>query len=112
MNSIKTLSVIIIMLLTISCSEQKDFNSTEWKNWIETEATPNTRWLMYKDLLRKYELKGISKDSLLNLLGEPSKQYSNKYHYYLGYTGRGINIGTMIITFENDIVVDIEVTDG
>ena len=44
-----------LFLLIISFSEQKDFNSKEWKNWTESETTPNTRWLMRKDLLKRYE---------------------------------------------------------
>ncbi|MBL4679323.1 MAG: hypothetical protein JKY88_01215 [Pseudomonadales bacterium] len=112
MNSFKILSFMVILLFTVSCSEQKDFNSDEWKNWVESESSPNTRWLMHKDLLKQYELKGVSRDSILNLLGEPNTQYSNEFYYQLGYTGRGINIGTMTITFENGSVVDIKVTDG
>ncbi len=112
MNSFKILSFIVILLITVSCSEQKEFNSTEWKNWVESEATLNTRWLMHKDLLKKYELKGVSKDSILDLLGKPNSEINNEYHYQLGSTGRGINTGTMIIKFENDSVVDIIVIDG
>ncbi|MGB3655672.1 MAG: hypothetical protein WBA41_31295 [Rivularia sp. (in: cyanobacteria)] len=112
MNSFKILAFIAILLFTVSCSEKKDFNSTEWKNWVETEATLDTRWLMHKDLLKRYELKGVSRDSILDLLGKPNTETNNKYYYQLGTTGRGINTGTMTITIENDTVVDIEVTDG
>ena len=112
MNSFKILSFIAILLFAVSCGERKDFDATEWKNWVESESSPNTRWLMHKDLLKKYELKGVSRDSILDLLGEPDKQYSDEFHYQLGPTGRGINTGTMTITFENDAVVDIKVNDG
>ena len=101
-----------ILLFTVSCSEQKDFNSDEWKNWVESEATLHTRWLMHKDLLKKYELKGVSKDSILNLLGEPHTRHLDNFHYNLGYSSRSIDTATMIITFENDSVVDIKVNDG
>ncbi|MGS2764566.1 hypothetical protein [Sinomicrobium sp. M5D2P9] len=112
MNIFKTLSFIAILLLAVSCSEQKDFNSTEWKNWTESEATPNTRWLMRKDLLKRYDLEGVSRDSILELLGKPNSETNDKYYYQLGPTGRGINTGTMTITFENNTVVDIKITDG
>ncbi len=112
MKSFRTLSLMAMLLFAVSCGEKKDFNSDEWKNWVETESEPNTRWLMHKDLLKKYELKGVSKDSILSLLGEPSKKYSDEFNYYLGYSGRGINIGTMTITFENGSVVDVKITDG
>ncbi|SFW77671.1 hypothetical protein SAMN02927921_04255 [Sinomicrobium oceani] len=112
MNSFKIFSFIVILLFAVSCSEKKDFNSIEWKNWVESEATLHTRWLMHKDLLKKYELKGISKDSILNLLGEPNKQYSDEFYYNLGYSNRSVDSATMIITFENDTVIDIKVSDG
>lgn len=112
MNSFRILSFMVILLFTVSCSEQKDFNSDEWKNWVETEATLDTRWLMHKDLLKKYELKGVSRDSILDLLGKPNTKTNDKDYYQLGTTGRGINTGTMVITFENDSVVDIKVNDG
>lgn len=103
----------VILLFAVSCSEQKDFNSTEWKNWVETEATLHTRWLMHKDLLKRYELKGVSRDSILDLLGEPNARHSDGFYYNLGYPerGGGIDPGTMVVTFENDSVVGIKVTD-
>lgn len=112
MKSLKILSLIAMLLFAVSCSEKKDFNSEEWKNWVESEATMHTRWLMHKDLLKKYDLKGISKDSILSLLGEPNTQYSDEFNYNLGYPkrGGGIDPGTMTIKFENGIVADIEVT--
>lgn len=112
MRITKFLSLIIVFLLVFSCSKQKEFDSNEWKNWVETETTLDTRWLMHKDLLKRYELKGVSRDSILNLLGKPNTETNDKYYYQLGTTGRGINTGTMTITFGNDTVVDIEVTDG
>lgn len=112
MNSFKILSFIAILLFTVSCSEQKDFNSTEWKNWVESESTPNTRWLMHKDLLDNYNLKTYSKEQVLDLLGKPNNETNDKYYYLLGTTERGINTGTMTITFINGSVVGVKVTDG
>ncbi|WP_340203756.1 hypothetical protein [Ascidiimonas sp. W6] len=112
MKRLKILSFVTILLFTIGCVEQKDFNSSEWKNWEETESTPNTRWLMHRDLLSKYELEGANKDYILNLLGKPDSETDNEYYYQLGTTGRGINTGTLMIKFANGSVVDIEVTNG
>lgn len=112
MKSLKILSFIAILLLTVSCSERKDFNSDEWKNWVESESTPNTRWLMHKDLLDNYNLKTYSKEQVLDLLGKPNSETDSEYYYLLGHTGRGISTGTMLITFEDDSVVDIKVNDG
>jgi len=114
MNLFKILAFIAILLVLISCSEQKKFNSTEWKNWVESEATLHTRWLMHKDFLKKYELRGVSKNFILDLLGEPDIRHSDGFYYNLGYPKRGgeIDPGTMIIIFENDFVVDIKINDG
>lgn len=112
MRIAKLISLAILFLLVLNCSKKKEFDSNEWKNWVETETTLDTRWLMHKDLLRKYKLKGVSRDSILNLLGKPDSEIDNEYRYFLGSTGRGINTGTMTITFENGSVVDIKVTNG
>lgn len=112
MKSLKILSLIAILLFTVSCSEQKDFNSTEWKNWVESENSPDTRWLMHKDLLNNNDLKTYNKKQVLDLLGKPNSETNSEYYYQLGYTGRGISTGTMVITFENESVVDIKVNDG
>ena len=112
MRITKFLPLIILFLLIVGCSNQKKFDSIEWKNWVESETTLNTRWLMHKDLLKRYDLKGVSRDSILNLLGKPNSETNSKYYYQLGISGRGINTGTMTITFENDAVVDIKVNDG
>lgn len=112
MNSLKILSFMVILLFTVSCSEQKDFNSDEWKSWVESENSPDTRWLMHKDLLDNNDLETYNKKQILDLLGKPNSETNNEYYYQLGYTGRGINIGTMVVKFENDSVVDIKVNDG
>ena len=58
-----------MLSLLVSCNEKKNFNSDEWKSWTESKSTMHARWLMHKDLLKKYELKGVGKDSILSLLG-------------------------------------------
>ncbi|MGV6831287.1 MAG: hypothetical protein ACWA5P_06985 [bacterium] len=113
MKLLNKVIVASILILTIGCQQdQKTFNSDEWKNWVESEATPNTRWLMHRDLIRNYELEGVSKDSIIQLLGKPNSQTNLKFYYQLGNTGKGINMGTLIIIFEDDSVEEIEVTNG
>lgn len=96
----------------ISCSKQRDFNSNEWKNWVESEGSLNTRWLMHEDLLDNYDLKTYNKKQILNLLGKPNSETNNEYYYLLGATGNGIDMGTMIFKFKNDSIVDINVVGG
>lgn len=102
----------VLLLFITSCSEQKEFNSNQWKTWTETENRPSLRWQMHKDLLNDYDLKTYDKKQVLDLLGKPNSETNNDFSYQLGYTGRGINTGTMTITFENGSVVDIKITDG
>ena len=109
---LRNLSIIIILLLCLSCNEEKSFNTLEWKNWLESEANPNTRWLMQDDLLKKHDLKNYDKEKIIDLLGKPNSDNNNEYHYFLGTTGRGINTGTLIIRFENESVVGIEIIQG
>ena len=55
----KVIKVLLFVLLTtIGCSEKVKFNSNEWKNWVESEATLNTRWLMHSSLLKNNKLIG------------------------------------------------------
>ena len=99
-------------LILISCDDQKKFVSEDWKQWAESENNPGLRWQMHKDLLSKYNLKTCNKDQVLELLGNPNSEEENEYHYLLGYSGKGINTGKMIVIFENDLVVDIKIIEG
>lgn len=104
--------IIVVLLFCVSCKEQKDFNATEWKNWTESEAKPNERWLMCEDLLRKYDFNDYSREKVINLLGHPNSDENDEYRYYLGTASRGINTGTLIIRFKNNSVVEVEVIEG
>ena len=112
MNLIKSLLFTVTIIFITSCSEEKKFDSVKWKNWTESEASLHTRWLMHKDLLKTYKLKGVSKDSILSLLGKPNQQHSNKFYYNLGYPERGgIDPATMTVFFKNDVVTNTKVTN-
>ena len=109
---LRNLSIIIMILLCLSCKEEKNFSASEWKNWVESEANPNSRWLMQDDLLNKHDLKNYDKEKIINLLGKPNSDNNNEYHYFLGTTGKGINTGTLIIRFENESAVEINIIQG
>jgi len=108
----RNLLIIILSIFCLSCDEQKDFNSVEWKNWIESEANPNTRWLMRNDLLKNYDLKNYNKEKIINLLGKPDSDENNEFRYFLGITGEGINTGTLIIKFKNESVIEVKIIQG
>lgn len=109
---LKTLIILSSFLFCISCTKQKNFNSVEWKNWTETEMNPNTRWLMSNDLLETYDLKKYSKDKIFDLLGKPTVENKNEYRYFLGTTGNGISIGTLVLSFKNDTIIKVEIIEG
>jgi hypothetical protein len=101
-----------MFLFCLGCSQQKEFNSEEWKNWIESEANTNTRWLMHDDLLNKHDLRNFDKEKIIDLLGEPDSDKNNEYQYFLGDTGQGINTGTLIIKFVDNSVAEVKIIQG
>lgn len=88
------------------------FDSDKWKNWTESETEWSLRWDMMNSLRNNYELKGMSKKQILELLGEPESKTDSEFAYYLGYSKRGINTGRLTIKFENNKVVEYSVWDG
>ncbi|SIS70076.1 hypothetical protein [Belliella pelovolcani] len=44
----------------------------------------------------------MTKDEIIELLGEPESQYQNEFSYYLGMEKRGIDIGTLTIKFNEE----------
>ena len=88
------------------------FDSDKWKNWTESETEWSLRWDMMNSLRNNYELKGMSKKQILELLGEPESKTESEFSYYLGYANRGINTGRLTIKFKKNKVVDYSVWDG
>ncbi len=102
----------IIFVLPVNCQHNIEFNSNLWKNWEETEESPNLRWRIYKDLLRQYDLDTFNRDQIIQLLGRPDQQTQRTYYYYLGYTTRGIEAGMLKIEFDiNNKVEKISVIE-
>lgn len=89
------------------------FDSQKWKNWTESETEPSLRWDMIKSLKFSYELIGMSKDDILELLGNPNSKTESTFSYYLGYSKNGINTGNLTIKFdENEKVLIFLVNQG
>ncbi len=108
-----TIGVILLIgfILKGKITHEK-FDSNKWKNWTESETEWSLRWDMMNSLRKNYELKGMSKKQILELLGEPESQTESEFFYYLGYSKLGINTGRLTIKFEKDKVVDYSVWDG
>lgn len=76
-------------------TERQPFKSDQWKNWTETEAACCARWRMVRDLQKRYELVGMTRAEVIDLLGSPDQEGQATLYYYLGMTGHGIDSGTL-----------------
>lgn len=80
------ISLSLSLLGILSCwyhGKRTHFDSLQWK--FASLEIP-TRSLMVEDLLRSYVLKGMSRQELVALLGEPNRtwQSEKEYTYFLG----------------------------
>ncbi|WP_338813562.1 hypothetical protein V9L05_19445 [Bernardetia sp. Wsw4-3y2] len=106
--------IFILMTLTIlltSCNQTK-FNSEEWRNWEESEVDLSLRWDMTEDLIDEYDLKGMSIEQVIKLLGQPDKKTKKQLEYFLGHTREGINMGYLILTIENNTITEYIIYNG
>ncbi|WP_338378795.1 hypothetical protein [uncultured Flavobacterium sp.] len=90
------------------------FDSEKWKySNLSSEENWNLRWNMMNSLRNNYELKGKTKSEIISLLGKPENEIRNEMSYSLGYTGFGINTGTLVIFLnEKGIVKNLSVHQG
>jgi len=111
---ILTIGVIILIGFTLKGRiTHERFDSDKWKNWTESETEWSLRWDMMNSLRNNYKLKGMTKDEIIGLLGEPESKTEVEFGYYLGYSKRGINTGRLTIKFDkNNTVIDYSVWDG
>lgn len=89
-----------------------EFDQEKWKDWQETETTACLRWDMTHDLIKKHELIGLSLNEIIDLLGEPDRKIKNEIRYYLGMSRHGIDTGSLILTIENDKIIDYKIWHG
>jgi hypothetical protein len=84
----------------------QEFNSEKWKySNLNSEENWNLRWSMMNSLRNNYELKGKTKSEIIRLLGKPDTEIKNEISYSLGYTGFGINTGTLVIFLDSKGIV-------
>ena len=90
------------------------FDRKKWKNWTESEMELSTRWDMMNSLRNNHDLKGKTKNEIINLLGKPEFEETNsEFSYYLGYSRRGINTGRLIFYIGLDgKICDFKVYQG
>ena len=108
--------ILVILILGFAVKGKvsyEEFSSTRWKNWKGSEEEWSLRWDMMNNLRGSYQLLGMSKNQILELLGEPELQTQTEFSYYLGTTGRGVNTGTLSLIFNHSFkVINFKVTQG
>lgn len=96
--------------LAVSCSHDVPFESKKWKNAPVKGEEMSIRWEMSNDLLENYHLMGKDTIEIFQLLGKEGLDcYGDKCiaMYTLGPCRRGIDYGTLELTFKQGKVVDI-----
>ena len=90
------------------------FSSEVWKTAnLNSEENMSIRWDMMNDLRSNHKLVGMTRQEIIELLGQPGDTARLEFRYYLGYSRTGINTGTLTITFnDKDIVTAINVWQG
>lgn len=114
MKYIFFLASIVLCLSSCRNISFDEFDSHKWKNSnLYLEENQNLRWNMMNDLRKKHQLVGMTKAEIEKLLGKFDEENKMFCSYYLGYTGRGINTGTLKLIFDKDnIVKSISVNQG
>jgi outer membrane protein assembly factor BamE (lipoprotein component of BamABCDE complex) len=103
-------TLVFVICAIISCSlfyfkgkvSGEKFDSNLWKTAdLNTENNMSLRWDMMNSLRCNHNLIGKNKTEIINLLGRPSDVTNTVYYYYLGYSGTGINAGSLRISFDS-----------
>ena len=106
---------LIIFLFFIACKnkdkkqEEQKFDKSKWGS--QVDKTYPQRNLMIKDLINNHTLKGLKKEEVYNLLGEPSRT-NNGYLYYtidqqfFPNTSWPIHTKTLVIKLTKDSTVE------
>ena len=103
------LIVIFVLMLFLYWSDQHSFTQTKWREDIEIRS------LIVDDLLNDYELIGMTKQEIEDLLGKNNNDYGyfnreNRYVYCLGGARTIIDSEWLLIDFEGDLVINYEIT--
>lgn len=104
------LVVLLMLIAVVSCNKVK-FDSKEWKDWQESENTFSL-WNMAEDLTQTIDLKGKTVAEIKDLLGEPAHESETQLRYFLGYSGHGIDTGSLILAIEDGVITDIQLWHG
>ena len=97
--------IIVIWIFSISYYPTKPFDKTEWKDNVEE------RYKMSSDIIESEMLIGLTKEEVIEILGDEYYSYNdNLIHYGLGFVPGLLNIDpdALDIYFENGKVVRVD----
>ena len=102
----------MFVLMGVWCVRFAYWHSFSTKKWMDY---PERRAKMTADLLDRYDLVGMSKEQIVELLGPDNNEYgyfnqANRAVYFLGSERTIIDSEWLLIDFENDIVREYSMT--
>lgn len=106
-------TIIVLCLTFFSCNHKTEnkhpmvFNSVKWKQ-SDGPDFPNRIWML-KDLMERHDLHGITKDSLLKDLGEPTRADKDYLFYQVKQERIGsfpLHTTTLVIKLGADSLVE------
>lgn len=86
-------------MLLILCSCNSQFDKERWLK------EPEGRQDMVNGLTSKYKLEGMTKNEIIDLLGEPAEKLiepSQKFLYYIGSAGLGVKVTLLQLHFDQN----------
>ncbi|WP_340024288.1 hypothetical protein MHI24_04050 [Paenibacillus sp. FSL K6-1096] len=92
----KIIFSVVMLLILCSCSQ---FDPETW------QKEPEKRQGMINSLTSKYELKGMTENEIIDLLGDPgekSTEPSPQYLYYIGSAGLGVKVTLLQLQFDEN----------
>ena len=114
---------IVMLLALLSCNNKGAsiqvpdiaFDAAKWR--VRQEGAYPYRRQMVTDVLKNYQMKGASKDSVIRFLGQPDAfeegnlRYDYEYSKFLG--GLGTKIGAVVVALAADSTVkEVRLNDG
>ena len=106
LTSKSILTIIFLIIISIySCSNETKFDAKKWKSYGASESTHFVRWPMIHDLVKNYNLIGMSRKDVFLLLGEPIMKSSYNISYDLGPTGIGVNYGVLELIVSDEKII-------
>ena len=106
----KIIILVMVVIILCSCSRLNERDQSEQSN--QSEQFDQQLWLnepeqresLVRSLTNNYQLKGMTEEEIIDLLGEPDQiisESSKQYLFFIGYGGFvGINVSLLQLQFD------------